>query len=136
MRSGWRRRPLVLVVDDMPDNREMYIEYLAFVGFRTAGASDGEQAIEAALKHRPSLILMDLSLPGLDGWEATKWLKADPRTRDIPVLAITGHVEASLRAKALAVGCDLVIAKPSLPSDVARIITGVLGAHESAAKRQ
>jgi hypothetical protein len=75
--------PFVLVVDDIADHREMYIEYLRFAGFRVAGAADGASAIDAARTLRPSVILMDLSLPGIDGWEATRILKSDPQTRDI-----------------------------------------------------
>lgn len=119
-RSGAHlKRPLVLVVDDIVDNREMYLEYLRYAGFRVAGAVDGETAVELARTLRPTLILMDLSLPGIDGWEATRTLKSDPVTRDILVVALTGHAEPACEARAMLAGCDLFLAKPSTPQDVA-----------------
>src|SRR5438105_15309703 len=83
--------PLVLVVDDFVDAREMYGEYLKFCGFRVAEAANGVEAIESAKKLKPDLILMDLSMPLIDGWEATKRLKNDSATKQIPVVALTGH---------------------------------------------
>src|SRR5262249_15295979 len=83
--------PLILVVDDYQDAREMYAEYLQFSGFRVAEARNGNEAVDQAFALKPDLILMDLSLPGMDGWEATRQLKADERTRNIPVVALTGH---------------------------------------------
>src|SRR4051812_7019627 len=83
--------PLVLVVDDFPDNRDMYMQYLEFCGMRVAEAQNGHEALQQAFELLPDLIVMDLSLPGLDGWEATRRLKADARTRAIPVIALTGH---------------------------------------------
>jgi CheY-like chemotaxis protein len=122
------RRPLVLVVDDMTDNREMYIEYLATVGFRAVGAADGRSAIETARQLHPSVILMDMGLPGLDGWEATEILKADPRTRDILVIAVTGHAEPAFRARAEAVGCDVFLPKPVVPDELRSHIVALLDA--------
>ena len=91
--------PLILVVDDYQDAREMYAEYLQFSGFRVAEARNGNEAVEQAFALLPDLILMDLSLPGMDGWEATRVLKADQRTKQIPVVALTGlSVRAVLRA--------------------------------------
>ena len=86
--------PLILVVDDYEDAREMYAEYLRFCGFRVAEARNGNEALEQAFALVPDLILMDLSLPGMDGWEATRQLKSDERTRNIPVVALTGHALA------------------------------------------
>ena len=86
--------PLILVVDDYEDAREMYAEYLRFCGFRVAEARNGNEALEQAFTLMPDLILMDLSLPGMDGWEATRQLKADERTRNIPVVALTGDRQA------------------------------------------
>src|SRR5205807_9357571 len=87
-------RPRVLVVDDYPDAREMYTEYLEFSGFEVVQASNGAEALERAIDTIPDIILMDLSLPVMDGWEATRRLKADRRTWDIPVVALTGHALA------------------------------------------
>jgi CheY-like chemotaxis protein len=110
--------PLVLVVDDYADAREMYAESLLVAGFRVAEASNGVDAVAQARALAPQAILMDLSLPGLDGWEATRRLKADPATRGIPVVAITGHVPAYAVERAAAAGCDRLLIKPALPDQV------------------
>ena len=98
--------PLILVVDDYQDAREMYAEYLQFSGFRVAEARNGNEAVAQAFSLRPDLILMDLSLPGMDGWEATRVLKADERTKHIPVVALTGHALAGASEGARKAGCD------------------------------
>lgn len=116
----------MLVVDDTPDNREMYIEYLRFSGFRVVGAEDGESAVEVARKYQPTVILMDLSLPGIDGLEATRILKADPNTRHIHIIAVTGHAEPASRERAMSAGCDLFLAKPALPNEIAEQIVRLL----------
>src|SRR4029077_15916515 len=85
------KKTVVLLVDDYPDAREMYAEYLEFSGFDIVQAGNGVEAIERARDSHPDVILMDLSLPVMDGWEAPRRLKADERTRPIPVLAVTGH---------------------------------------------
>ncbi len=85
-----KNEPLVLVVDDFADAREMYGEYLKFCGFRVAEAQNGVEAIDKAKRLKPDLILMDLSMPVVDGWEATRRLKADASTKGIPVVALTG----------------------------------------------
>lgn len=110
--------PLVLVVDDYDDAREMYAESLLVAGFRVAEASTGVEALERARTLAPDVILMDLSLPGLDGWEATRRLKADARTRDIPIVALTGHALASASRAARQAGCDRFVVKPALPDTV------------------
>ena len=110
--------PLILVVDDYDDAREMYAEYLQFSGFRVAEARNGNEAVEQAFALKPDLILMDLSLPGMDGWEATRQLKADERTRDIPVVALTGHALAGASEGAKRAGCDSFVTKPCLPDDL------------------
>lgn len=110
--------PLILVVDDYEDAREMYAEYLRFCGFRVAEARNGNEALEQAFALMPDLILMDLSLPGMDGWEATRQLKADARTRRIPVVALTGHALAGASEGAKKAGCDSFVTKPCLPDDL------------------
>ena len=110
--------PLILVVDDYEDAREMYAEYLRFCGFRVAEARNGNEALEQAFALMPDLILMDLSLPGMDGWEATRQLKADERTRQIPVVALTGHALAGASEDAKKAGCDSFVTKPCLPDDL------------------
>jgi CheY-like chemotaxis protein len=110
--------PLILVVDDYQDAREMYAEYLQFCGFRVAEARNGNEAVAQAFSLRPDLILMDLSLPGMDGWEATTMLKSDERTRHIPVVALTGHALAGASESARKAGCDSFVTKPCLPDDL------------------
>jgi CheY-like chemotaxis protein len=112
------RAPLILVVDDYQDAREMYAEYLQFSGFRVAEARNGNEAIEQAFALKPDLILMDLSLPGMDGWEATRQLKSDERTKHIPVVALTGHALAGASEGAKRAGCDSFVTKPCLPDDL------------------
>ncbi|MDB5217026.1 MAG: Response regulator [Myxococcaceae bacterium] len=96
----------------------MYMEYLKFAGFGVLGAVNGATAVEAARTHHPAVIVMDISMPGVDGCEATRILKADPETRDILVFAVTGHAETSYREQAMAAGCDLFIAKPCSPQEL------------------
>lgn len=110
--------PLVLVVDDYQDAREMYAEYLSFSGFRVAEASNGADAVRQAAELNPDIILMDLSLPGMDGWEATRRIKVDERTKHIPVIALTGHALPGVSKSARVAGCDGVIIKPCLPDEV------------------
>ena len=110
--------PLVLVVDDVAHGREIFAEYLEFRGFRVATAADGLEALDKAFELLPDIILMDLSLPQLDGWEATRRLKGDERTRTIPIIALTAHALASAHDKAKAAGCDSVVTKPCVPRDL------------------
>jgi CheY-like chemotaxis protein len=119
--------PLVLVVDDFSDAREMYGEYLRFCGYRVAEAQNGIEAIDQAVKLKPDVILMDLSMPIVDGWEATRRLKADKRTKDIPVVALTGHAMSGHSESAKGAGCDVVVTKPCLPQDLVKQIRRVVG---------
>jgi CheY-like chemotaxis protein len=120
--------PLVLLVDDFQDNREMYAEFLRFAGLRVEEASNGLEALDKTLALLPDLVVMDLSLPGIDGWEATRRLKADGRTRHIPVLALTGHALAGYSEGARDAGCDAFVTKPCLPeellAEIKRVIDG------------
>lgn len=119
-------KPLVLVVDDYSDAREMYAEYLIYSGFRVAEAGTGHEAVEKAFELHPDVILMDLSLPGMDGWAATRQLKADDRTRDIPIVVLTGHALAGASESARQAGCDAFVTKPCLPDDLVVQIRRVL----------
>ncbi len=110
--------PLVLVVDDMEDGREICAEYLAFCHYRVATAEDGLEALAKADQLLPDVILMDLSLPRLDGWEATRRLKQSDRTRHIPVIALTAHALMDAKHSAFDAGCDSVVIKPCLPKDL------------------
>lgn len=119
-------RPLVLLIEDFDDAREMYAEYLEFTGLRTVGASDALKGMMLAEEMQPHVILMDAALPGLSGWDATKQLKQNPRTRHIPVLMLTGHVLGDAKDRALAAGADGFMAKPCLPDELARQVVAVL----------
>jgi len=120
--------PLILVVDDYQDAREMYAEYLQFSGFRVAEARNGNEAVAQARSLRPDLILMDLSLPGMDGWEATRVLKADDATKHIPIVALTGHALAGASEGARKAGCDSFVTKPCLPDDLVVEVRRMLNA--------
>lgn len=119
--------PLVMIVDDYPDAREMYSEYLTFAGYRVVEAANGVEAIEKAEALLPSVILMDLSMPVMDGWEATRRLKAASKTRRIPVIALTGHALDGNSEEARKAGCDGFIAKPCLPQDLLAKLQEVIG---------
>ena len=123
-----QQAPLILVVDDYQDAREMYAEYLQYSGFRVAEASTGNEALAKAFELKPDLILMDLSLPGMDGWEATRHLKSDDRTKHIPVVALTGHALAGASDGAKRAGCDAFVTKPCLPDDLVVEVRRMLGA--------
>lgn len=122
-------RPVVLLVDDFEDAREMYAEYLSFSGFDVLQAANGVQALHCATERLPDLILMDLALPLMDGWEVTRRLKADSRTANIPIVALTGHALSLFLEAAQRAGCDAWITKPCLPEDLVREIRRVLEQH-------
>ena len=124
--------PLVLIVDDYDDNREMYAAYLEFSGMRVAQAVNGREALSKTFELMPDLIVMDLSLPGIDGWQATRTIKQDPKTRDILVLALTGHALEGAAQGAKDAGCDDFLTKPCLPEDLFREIQRMLSAAPSA----
>jgi len=116
----------VLLVDDYSDAREMYTEYLEFMGYQVLQAQNGVEALERALDSSPDIILMDLSLPIMDGWEATRRLKEDSRTSSIPVVALTGHALAGISEGAKEAGCDSFVTKPCLPEDLVKEIRRLL----------
>ena len=120
------KAPLILVVDDYADNREMYSAYLRFQGLDVVEAANGTEALEHAFERRPDLVVMDLSLPGVDGWQATRLLKADARTKHIPVIAVTGHALGGAPERAAEAGCDGFLTKPCLPEDLLRVIQRML----------
>jgi CheY-like chemotaxis protein len=126
MNKGKTQRWRVLLVDDYPDAREMYSEYLQYSGFDVIEAGNGIEALQLAVQHAPDIILMDLSLPVMDGWEATRRLKADSRTAGIPVVALTGHALAGISEGARLAGCDAFVTKPCLPEDLVAEIRKVL----------
>jgi two-component system, cell cycle response regulator DivK len=120
------RPPLILLVEDFVDAREMYRDYLEFSGFRVETACDGREAIDKARAVSPDLILMDLSLPGIDGWEATRILKSDERTAHLTIVALSAHALAPEGQRAADAGCDGFIAKPCLPPELVTEVTRYL----------
>ena len=104
--------PKILLVEDNEMNRDMLSRRLVKRGYEVVVAVDGQEGVEKARAEAPALVLMDMSLPVLDGWEATRALRADPATRAIPVIALTAHAMAGDREKAFAAGCDDFDTKP------------------------
>lgn len=117
----------VLLVEDNEDNLVVYRTILEHVGYRVVEARDGEEGVERAKRELPDLILMDISIPKMDGWEATQRLKADPETRDIPIVALTAHALEEDRQKAVQAGCDGYLAKPVEPRRVVQEVERFLG---------
>lgn len=104
--------PKILVVEDNQDNREMVVKVLKFNGYQVVEAVDGEEAIEKVKAEHPDLILLDIFLPKMDGYEATRRLKGDTSLRNIPIIALTAHAMKGSMEEALAAGCDGYISKP------------------------
>src|SRR6201991_3408144 len=136
---GDSSKPLVLVVEDYQDAREMYAAYLQFSGYRVAEASNGLEALEKTRELMPDIILMDLALPKMDGWEATRRLKADEQTKHIPIVALTGHALAGHAEGARQAGCDAFVTKPCLPdalvAEIQRMLSGPRSEPAAASRR-
>ena len=130
-----RKQPLVLLAEDFEDARELYRDYLQFSGFDVETANNGREAITRAVELQPDLILMDASMPVLDGWQATRELKANPVTRHIPILALTAHAFDDARREARAVGCDGFVTKPCLPDDLVTRVRAALDNGRKKSKR-
>jgi two-component system cell cycle response regulator DivK len=111
--------PRILLVEDNEMNRDMLSRRLIRNGYEVVIAVDGQQGVDMALSERPDLILMDMSLPVIDGWEATRRIKAEGATSKIPVIALTAHAMAGDREKAMEVGCDDYDTKPV---EIARLL--------------
>ncbi len=125
--------PKILLVEDNEMNRDMLSRRLARKGYEVVLAVDGQNGVEMAQTQAPDLVLMDMSLPVLDGWEATRRLKADAATQRIPVIALTAHAMSSDREKALEAGCDDYDTKPvELPRLLGKIEALLSGAGEKA----
>ena len=105
----------ILVVEDQEDNRQIIRDMLSATDYEIMEAESGEQALEAVAKQRPDLILMDIQLPGMDGYEATRRIKADPALRSIPIIAVTSYALSGEEQKARAAGCDEYVPKPYSP---------------------
>ena len=108
----------ILVIEDTEDNRRILRDLLTNAGFQVLEATDGERGVAAAAEHRPDLILMDIQLPVVDGYEATRRIKSDSNLRSIPIIAVTSFALSGDEAKARSAGCDGYIAKPFSPRQI------------------
>ena len=129
--STVKPRPLVLLVEDYDDTREMYQDYLTYCGFDVATARNGVEAIGQANALRPDVILMDLSLPVMSGWEAIRRLKSTPATSSLRIIALSAHPPSSAHTVGDEPGCDAFIAKPCLPTDLVEQLVVFLGLQSS-----
>jgi CheY-like chemotaxis protein len=123
---------LVLIAEDDADNREGYAEYLAGLGYRVAQAATGEDALAWARQLMPDVVLLDLALPGIDGWEVARRLKADPSTAGIRLIALSACVFPDDVVRAREAGCELFLEKPCYPQTVADEIRNLVGQRASA----
>lgn len=117
----------ILLVEDNEDNRIIYATALRYAGYNVLEAVTGTQGVQQARANQPDLILMDISVPELDGWEATAVLKADPRTQRIPVVAVTAHALPGDEERSLQAGCDGYLAKPIPPATLIADVDRRLG---------
>lgn len=117
----------ILVVDDVEDNRDLYATYLAHAGYAVEQAADGEEALERLAEHRSRVVIMDLAMPVLDGFEATRIIKSSPETRDTIVIVVTGHATREDLRRAKEAGADDVVTKPCLPADLLARVKRALG---------
>lgn len=117
---------LILIVEDNEMNLDMLSRRLVRKGFEIVSARDGQAGVQEAINSKPDLILMDMSLPVMDGWEATRTIKANPATASIPVVALTAHAMSSDREKALEAGCDDFYTKPIELPGLLEIISRLL----------
>jgi two-component system cell cycle response regulator DivK len=126
----------VLYVEDNDDNVYMLKMRLELLGdFEVLSAEDGEKGCEMALSERPDIVLMDLEMPVIDGWEATRRIKNDPKTQHIPVIALSAHALAGEREKAMAAGCDEFDTKPIEFDRLIATLRRILAVHKDAATR-
>jgi two-component system cell cycle response regulator DivK len=126
--------PIVLLAEDFEDARDLYRDYLEFSGFTVHTVANGRDAIAQARALMPDIILMDASMPVLDGWQATREIKTHPTTKHIPVVALTAHAFEDAKQEARAVGCDGFVTKPCLPDDLVSQVRAVLDRTKRSAK--
>lgn len=119
--------PHILVVEDHPQNRYLMTYLLESRGYEVDVARDGTEGLDALEKHAPDLILMDMQLPRVDGYEATRRIKADERFKHIPVVAVTAHSMRRDRDKAMAAGCDIYVTKPINGEELLVLVDRLLG---------
>jgi two-component system, cell cycle response regulator DivK len=117
----------ILVVEDQPDNRQILRDLLTSVGYQLLEAEDGAQGVAVAEANRPDLILMDIQMPVLDGYEATRRIKANPELKTIPIIVVTSYALSGDEEKARAAGCDDYITKPYSPRELLAKVNAHLG---------
>ena len=117
----------ILVAEDDADNRRIVVKVLTLEGHRVLEASDGASAIALARAEHPDLVILDLGMPGMDGWEAARRLKADPQTADIPIIALTAFALRGDEERARGAGCDGYLAKPCRPQTIREVVRRFLG---------
>jgi two-component system cell cycle response regulator DivK len=125
-RDVGRRRARILLVEDQPHLRQLYAQQLILSGYDVIEASNGAEALAHTASHAPDVVLMDLSLPVMDGWEATRKLKSDGRTAHIPVVALTAHDGSGELQRATRAGCDWFVPKPCPPDALIAEVRRVL----------
>jgi len=126
--SNGQARPTILLVEDNKDNRLVYSTALEFHGFEVLHAGNGEDAVDIATQELPDLILMDIALPGVDGWTATERLRDDARTRPIPVVPVTAFAVEAARERARSLECAGFLTKPCAPSRLVDEVRSILNA--------
>lgn len=119
--------PLILIIDDTEDNREVYVQFFRHQGWRVSAAEDGIEGLRMASEQLPSLIVLDLGLPKMDGWQVAEQLKGNAATSHIPIIACTGHSGPELKKRALAAGVSEYVVKPCLPADLVAHVKRHLG---------
>jgi two-component system cell cycle response regulator DivK len=125
-RIAWENA-FVLLVEDVDDNRELYVQFFIHKGWRVETAADGFEAVAKSASLRPDIIVMDLGLPKMDGWEAIRMIKAHPVNGEIPIIALSAHALDASKARAIAAGVDSYLTKPCLPEALLEEIARVLG---------
>ena len=117
----------ILVIEDQEDNRQIVRDLMTASGYDLIEATTGEEGLAAAARERPDLILMDIQLPGIDGYEVTRRIKANPQLKKIPIIAVTSYALSGDDAKAFAAGCDAYVTKPFVPRQLLAKIREYLG---------
>ena len=129
-------QPLILIAEDDADNREGYAEFLTYLGYSVAQAANGQDAIESTRQLRPDVLLLDLALPVVDGWEVARVVKSDQQLRQTVIIALSACVFPGDVMRATAAGCDLFLDKPCYPQRVADEIQRMLDARKAAPSSQ
>src|SRR5712692_3210290 len=119
-------RAHILIVDDSRETRDIYAEYLSYFGYGVAGVGSGREALDIVQTLPPDVVVIDLTLPGMDGYEATRRLRATPDTKDVRIIMLTGHLLRGSEQAALAAGADTFLTKPCLPEELLAAIERLL----------